>query len=130
MKKLVFMALTSLMVLATSCSKDKDESIEGTWYKESLVVNEKDEVLDECDKQESYTFSSGNFTIIEYDRKGGKCGDRLESKGTYTISGNTITLKNNEHGDEETFIFSISGNILTFSFKDPETINVLTLKKR
>lgn len=132
MKKLVLMALTSLMILATSCKKDEEksveknetQSIEGTWYKESSITNGEVETLDECRKRTNVTFSAGNFKTLNYETLSGEC-KMNEANGTYTISGSTITTNGS------TFTFSIKENILTMSGKNNQGITIVqTWKKR
>lgn len=122
MKKLFLMALTSLMIFATSCSKDENNSIEGSWYPESFTEKDGTKVeIDDCEKKGTLTFASGKVTNINYVYNNKNCVKVEEITATYTIAGNKITIQ--EAGKKTVILeFSVSGNTLTIVEEDGTTI--------
>lgn len=130
------MALISLAFVACNKEENKEtpkeetHSIEGTWYFKSLVTNGEPETMNECGKQNNMTFSQGKWKASNYDQinEKGDCENR-SSEGTYTISGNTLTIK--ASGKENIVTFSIIGDILTLSGKNEKGIDtIVSWKKR
>src|SRR5690606_4745202 len=98
MKQLL--VITILTVLCIGCNKDDnggssqgDSSLtSGKWYYESSNGEEGDE----CDKMSSIEFKTdGKFIIDPYgysDPAGGECAPMGALQGTYTVSGNSMSV--------------------------------------
>lgn len=126
MKK-IFLALL-MGVTMLSCSKDENNSIEGTWVPESITYTEngvsKTEGYTECEKRGTVTISGGKIVEIEYDtNEKGECQKVNETTNTYTISGNKITIKHSS-GEEGTVEYSVTGGdtLTTISKEGTKTI--------
>ena len=97
----------------TSCSKDDDDdSIVGKWEYTSTKIegNEYSKTYDrEEGESEIFEFKSDGTCVntTEYD------GDIDVVTGKYTTSGNTLSIIDDEDGDEYKIKFSVSGNTLT-----------------
>ena len=125
--------LAVFLVTFIACSKKDDVSnkdLIGTWVWESTTIDGIPEVdkpsegyidkpLENCGIKEFYVFTANQVTrayITKYygpDKVLYKCEIKY-IKGTYSISGNTISIIG-EDGDGASATFSISGNKLTFT---------------
>lgn len=106
--------MISLAVFCTSCRKDENNSIEGSWYPESFTGTDgiKHE-MSECEKKGTDTFSSGKYTgIVYYTNDNGECVEEGRTQSTYTIDGDKITI-HIQNVKSSTSEFSVSGNTLT-----------------
>lgn len=122
MKNLFTMAMMSLAIFCTSCKKDENNSIEGSWYPESFTVkNGTKREFSECEKKGTITISSGKITMVNYGTENGQCVESGTTNGTYTIDGNkiTVTWEGEKPNTEE---FSVSGNTLTIVGKEGTSV--------
>lgn len=117
MKK-IFLALL-MGVTMLSCSKDENNSIEGTWVPESITYTSETIVATECEKRGTVTISGGKIVELEYDtNEKGECQKVNETTSTYTISGNKITIKYSS-GEEATLEYTVTGgDTLTTTTKE------------
>jgi len=96
-------------------------NIEGTWqlkFKDSPGYEAGMEVLWGIDKDavlSKMVFKGGKVTVTEYDLKD---GTEETSEGTYTVSGNTVTITI----DGEPGKATINGNKLTITGEDGESV--------
>lgn len=104
MKKvsILFASALVLGLSLTSCSKDEDNgpaSLEGKWNasKEGSVIGGTEYLVDYmgnesgCSKDYVNLTSAGVFTDVDYDSTDSPC-EAFTSTGTYTRSGNNITV--------------------------------------
>ena len=130
MKKLLLL-LAAFTLLFISCEKeDENASLENTWKLTSASEDGESYTLDECELQSIIVFSGSNFTSTYYYAEEiyntetyqyettGEC-ITYSNSGTYTTSGNTITLTSD--GETNSDFFSISGNTLTVSGSGSDT---------
>lgn len=133
MKKLFILAFIAVASFVVSCSKDDDNSLEGTWYLESATVNGVAVDLTACEKKSFIAFSGDTYSSSDYyERTDGNCVEQTE-KGTYSVSNGTITTVDSE-GVTSTISYSVSGNTLTITGKDTENgveyTTVIIFKKK
>ncbi|GET46702.1 lipocalin family protein [Capnocytophaga felis] len=120
MKKIIMLAFVALGTLVISCGKDEDASLEGTWYLESASENGVAFPIDECMKKSYNNFSSKTYTTVLYSKNdNGECVEDEQDKGSYVVSGDTITLTNTNN-ETLTFTYSIKGSTLTTTHKEME----------
>ena len=125
--------LAVILVTFIACSKKDDVSnkdLIGTWVYESSTLDGIPEVdkpsegyidkpLENCGVKNSYVFTANQVTYIYASKYYGpdkvlyKCEIKY-NKGTYSISGNTISIIG-EKGNGFSATFSISGNKLIFT---------------
>jgi lipoprotein len=114
MKKIFTLAFVALTLLATACGKnnndtpstpqnDAKKALIGTWKIEASFVNGKEIELTECSKKEYLEITQDSFSVFFSE----SCILK-ETKNSYTVLGNVITLDN---GIKTTF--SIENNKLT-----------------
>ena len=114
MKKIFTLAFVALTLLATACGKnnndtpstpqnDAKKALIGTWKIEASFVNGKEIELTECIKKEYLEITQDSFSVFFSE----SCILK-ETKNSYTVLGNVITLDN---GIKTTF--SIENNKLT-----------------
>ena len=123
------MALVAVAIFVTSCGKSDDKtnnqtnnSLVGSWIIESETENGIAKVLNECEKKNTYTFTTDNkYSLVSYDKNptNNQCKENLE-EGTYTITGKQIVLteKGDRIGEADEATFSITNNKLTLTFED------------
>jgi len=119
-------ALTALIVFTMAACKSASEKadeqnqkdLQGTWRcTETIFYEYKGESVTYT---VTLTFKDSNFTWINSD------GSESEQiKGTYTVSGSTLTLKDSD-GYSITFQFSINNNKLTLT--DPDGYKMVFTK--
>jgi len=121
MKKLFKMALVAVAIFVTSCVKSDDgvsnKDLVGTWTAVSIFEGERSEELSECVKRTNIVFTETRFKMTPYEEdNNGKCdiATKEVSEGTYSVSGNTITIKDSNNSSESGSI-SLSGGKLTIS---------------
>nr|WP_315001856.1 lipocalin family protein [uncultured Capnocytophaga sp.] len=130
MKKLFKMALVAVAIFVTSCGKSDDQTnnqtnnnnLVGSWIIESETENGIAKVLNECEKKNTYTFTTDNkYSLVSYDINptNNQCKESQE-EGTYTITGKQIVLteKGDRIGEADEATFSITNNKLTLTFED------------
>ncbi len=112
---LVFIAIASFVV---SCGKDEDNSLEGTWYLESVTENGVTVELSACEKKTFVTFSGNTYSSVSYDDKNltGDCTVDDSITGTYSVVNGTMTTVNSD-GETSTTFYSVSRNKLTITEK-------------
>jgi len=131
MKKITL--LLSLAFLVFSCSDDDDSGssvssadLIGTWTLVSLSEDGVAIELDECEDNDTITFSETRVVETSYYFNGRECVLDYIDNDEYTLSGNTLTViyEYDENGDGEisedekeeiTANVSISGSTLTIS---------------
>lgn len=134
MKKIIMLACLAISTLVISCGKDENQSIEGTWYYYSATVEGKVQLFSDCMQKSSVTFAGNNeATFVGYSPNNqGECVKEKEENGTYSISGNEITILISQKAEKHTF--SIDGNTMTITNKEivrgQERTSVFTLKRR
>lgn len=129
----VIAILAVVLLVFIGCSKKDDVSnkdLIGTWVLESTTIDGVPEVdkpqdgyidkpLENCGVKNSYVFTENQVTYIytskyyDYNKVLYKCEVKY-NKGTYSISGNTISIIGEEGGGFSA-TFSISGNKLIFT---------------
>ena len=131
MRKILVMALAAVATLATSCKKDENNSIEGTWQIESISVNGNAVTLDECNRKSTVVFTGGTYQDSSYyTHSSGECKSET-STGKYSVSGDKITLMdNNGNSTEANTTIVVSGNTFTLTVKDSDGISVATYKRK
>ncbi len=134
MKKLFILAFIAVASFVVSCSKDDDNSLEGTWYLESVTVNGVAADLTACEKKSFIAFSGDTYSSIDYyEGTDGNCVELSSEKGTYSVSNGTITTVDSE-GATSTISYSVSGNTLTMTGKYTENgveyTTVIIFKKK
>ena len=124
------MALVAVAIFVTSCGKSDDQTnnqtnnnnLVGSWIIESETENGIAKVLNECEKKNTYTFTTDNkYSLVSYDINptNNQCKESQE-EGTYTITGKQIVLteKGDRIGEADEATFSITNNKLTLTFED------------
>lgn len=101
MKNLLKISAVIFLSLLVSCSKGDDnddgddlsnsELIIGSWRIESRTTNGVNNTLEECDLLFTITFNS-DLDYRSYELSGDNCSTNTQATGTYTISGNTLTV--------------------------------------
>ena len=133
MKKLLFPLIVILVIISSSCSSNDDDidyeeennttSIVGTW---KSVTTE-----DGYSYTEVLTFKNNNtFTdVIILSFEGEQ--EEFQLNGTYTTSGDSLTIIVTEEGEQETvyLTFSLNKNKLTIKEIDDETEVVVYTKQ-
>ena len=131
MKNLLKMAFIAVAIFVTSCGKSDEQTnnqtnnnnnLVGSWIIESETENGIAKVLNECEKKNTYTFTTDNkYSLVSYDKNpaNNQCKENLE-EGTYTITGKQIVLteKGDRIGEADEATFSITNNKLTLTFED------------
>ena len=130
MKNLLKMAFIAAAIFVTSCGKSDDQTnnqtnnnnLVGSWIIESETENGIAKVLNECEKKNTYTFTTDNkYSLVSYDINptNNQCKESQE-EGTYTITGKQIVLteKGDRIGEADEATFSIANNKLTLTFED------------
>ncbi|WP_315189638.1 lipocalin family protein [Capnocytophaga sputigena] len=131
MKNLLKMAFIAVAIFVTSCGKSDEQTnnqtnnnnnLVGSWIIESETENGIAKVLNECEKKNTYTFTTDNkYSLVSYDKNptNNQCKENLE-EGTYTITGKQIVLteKGDRIGEADEATFSIANNKLTLTFED------------
>ena len=131
MKNLLKMAFIAVAIFVTSCGKSDEQTnnqtnnnnnLVGSWIIESETENGIAKVLNECEKKNTYTFTTDNkYSLVSYDKnpRNNQCKENLE-EGTYTITGKQIVLteKGDRIGEADEATFSIANNKLTLTFED------------
>ena len=114
MKRLISaLAVIAAVLSFTSCEKDSENSIVGTWYATTAEIS-MDGVKMEVDISErggdiEFTFKKdGTGYITTYDDEGSET-----SNLTYSVSGNMLTLT--ADGETHSFPFSITENHMTLT---------------
>lgn len=144
---LYFFGLILSLFLA-SCSSDDDgggDSIEGTYNITEITTTGCDDpifnesfVLDNdgcftqdgeqiCLTKRSMTFNNGQFSL-NYSFSDGTFSIDLSETGTYTVSGNQVTVCID--GECDTTPFDVNNGTITFRSVDPDDNCVLTLKAK
>lgn len=120
MKFFAVMCCAAMMLAFTSCSKDLEDEIVGSWKMVSETVTEtyngqshsETEYLEEGDSV-IYTFNEDKtYTeVIIYD------GNDFTTTGTYSINGDKLTI-NPEDDDPTTSTLEIDGNDMTITYSE------------
>ncbi|GEQ87092.1 hypothetical protein ULMS_26000 [Patiriisocius marinistellae] len=128
MKHLFYFLLASTLVF-TSCNKDDDgdtndtssneASIIGTWKLASITDNGVPEVLDSCDLEDFYTYSSNGSGVNNYNY-GDNCEISDTDNFTYTINGNMLTLNFGDGDSETAEITTLNESTLAYSYSFTE----------
>lgn len=131
MRNLKKLFVVLFVVVAFSCGKSEGESndsIVGTWAVQSITSSGVVKDLDDCNKKTSMTFTETGFkdVYVETDSDG-KCVSE-NTEGTYTISGNILTMTYKLVGEEEvkTKTFVVEGNTLTTTEVEKEINTTIT----
>ncbi len=79
MKNLLKMAFIAVAIFVTSCGKSDEQTnnqtnnnnnLVGSWIIESETENGIAKVLNECEKKNTYTFTTDNkYSLVSYDKK-------------------------------------------------------------
>jgi hypothetical protein len=129
-KLLWFLPLMLLCSVVTACGDDPDDtqSIIGKWQKYQRIDD--DGSISEGDPDEFWVYNAdGTFQNID--------GGDICDTGTYTVSGNRLTITAHEVDDASnvyviTGSFSIADGFMTYTFvydDDPEYPETLVFKK-
>ncbi|MDO5608035.1 MAG: lipocalin family protein [Capnocytophaga sp.] len=128
MKKLLFLAITVLVVTITSCSKDDDNRFEGTWTLTQMesgtdLTRLSTVDLTDCDKKTTVTFSGNDFVFngFGYDRQN-NCVETIET-ATFSYTDTTLNVKDVLTKVENTVSYTIIGNLLTVLYERTEKDN-------
>lgn len=120
MKFFAAMCCAAMMLVFTSCSKDLEDEIVGSWKMVSETVTEtyngqshsETEYPEEGDSV-IYTFNEDNTytVVITYD------GNDFTTTGTYSINGDKLTI-NPEDDDPTISTLEIDGNNMTITYSE------------
>lgn len=121
MKNLLKIAFIAVAIFVTSCGKADDsvssKDLVGTWTAVSIFEDGVSQELSECEKRTNIVFTETHLKMTPYEQdKNGNCNIATKdiAEGTYSVSGNTITIKDGNNSSESASI-SLSGGKLTFS---------------
>ena len=111
MKKLI-LCLSVFALMFTSCGNDDDtgfqDSIIGTWTYHKLFIDDVEQVLTSCEKQEIFTFKiDGTVSYKYYEVIQGICELEESASGTWSNDGNntyTFTVEGNSSSEALTFV--------------------------
>tara|TARA_R110001606_G_scaffold397909_2_gene575660 strand:- start:44 stop:505 length:462 start_codon:yes stop_codon:yes gene_type:complete len=131
MKKMkLFCGILIGLMIFSSCSNDDDSnsdsnSIVGTWkaIKEVDVCSTGNEDVydfDSCEQTGRTIFSeNGTLSITEYDLENGNCEQYYSAIGTWSLSGNNLTVTTEGETNNPTF-FELSNNVLRIGYYDAD----------
>ncbi|WP_010182793.1 lipocalin-like domain-containing protein [Aquimarina agarilytica] len=123
MKKII-LGLGIAVATLFSCSSDdansdstnnENESILGKWKLVSLIENNEQKILDDCEKKSIVEFTETIFVNKLTSNKDGECKLDVAGNTPYKIKNDLIIFGNET--DEESPTFSLSNNRLTITYK-------------
>lgn len=134
MKTILVTACLALTMVFTSCSNDDDTdnnpALIGVWIQtagtsETFANGTSQGIttsLVDANNYEQLTIKE-NGTFLYYSKEG---SSSFEDSGTYTISGNTMTIKYKDDAETYNFIYDLKENILVIKNTSMEINNGIT----
>lgn len=110
----------------------KNDSLEGTWYYESLEGIPGYENLNDCGKKSNITYSDNTYRTLFYDND---CNLLTDNGGTYQMEGNIMTVKAQAQDEVSTTKITTTQTILEHTetklvIRDDMSGAVVTLKRK